>query len=251
MLINGIKNTTDTFQLDQGFFFGYGVFETILVLKEPVMLERHIERLNKGLKVLGINKIIQENEVREVIKELDCKNEAFKINVTPENVVCTKRAIPYTKKHYTQGFSLTVSDVRKSESSHMVYIKSMNLVDTVLEHQKAKENGYDEVLFLNSSGEITETCYANIFFVVENQIYTPSISCGLLDGTVRAWVIDNFNVQEGRFTLETLQRAEGIFITNSLMGVMNVTNLCDNAVKVTEIQRNIGEKYDNFIKNFL
>ena len=47
ILING-NLSEDKISLDSGFFFGRGVFETILVKEKPIFLGDHIQRLNSG-----------------------------------------------------------------------------------------------------------------------------------------------------------------------------------------------------------
>jgi 4-amino-4-deoxychorismate lyase len=80
-------------------------------------------------------------------------------------------------------------------------------------------------MFLNVHNELAEGSVSNIFFVKDNQLYTPDISCGLLDGIIRGWVMENFNVYTGRFTIEDMEKADECFITNSVMGIMRVNEI--------------------------
>lgn len=84
--------------IDEGIFFGKGVFETILILEKPVMLKEHLKRLNTSLKKLSIDKEINYDEVVDIIKKDNIKNKALKITITPKNNIISLRDIPYKKR---------------------------------------------------------------------------------------------------------------------------------------------------------
>ena len=44
----------ESIRIDNGLFFGKGVFETILVKEEAIFLEEHIKRLNNSINELNI-----------------------------------------------------------------------------------------------------------------------------------------------------------------------------------------------------
>ena len=64
--------------------------------------------------------------------------------------------------------------------------------------------------------------FANIFFVKEDKIYTPEISSGLLRGTMRDFLLENFEIVEEKIYAKDLASFDECFISNSLMGVRNV-----------------------------
>jgi len=84
---------------------------------------------------------------------------------------------------------------------------------------------------------------SNIFFIKGNTIYTPSLDCGLLDGIIRKFVIDNFTVIEGRFTEADLMSADSAFLTNSIMGIMKLRALNGRQYDESPIIREIQETY--------
>ena len=108
------------------------------------------------------------------------------------------------------------------------------------------ENGFDSALFLNERNEVCETSFANIFFVREDKIYTPEISSGLLRGTMRDFLLKNFEIVEEIINAKDLASFDECFISNSLMGVRNVKAIdkikfsCDNKTKL------IQEKLKNY-----
>ncbi len=231
--------------LDEGYFFGIGVFETINVVNGvPVLLEFHIERLNKALNTLSIDKYIMESDILNYIHLNNLVNTVLKVAVSKDNVIFTTRANTYTEDMYTEGFRLGFSEVMRNETSIMTYVKSLSQADNIIEKRKAKIDGIDEVIFFNSKGEITEGAVSNIFFVKGFQIYTPAVSCGLLDGTVRRYIIENFDVIEKSIRIEELEEFDEIFITNSLMGVMPVSELEGNILVRHEMTNKVRRYYE-------
>ena len=233
--------------LDEGIFFGKGVFETILFLEKPIFLKEHIERLKNGMKELGLEEL-EEEMLLDYISLNFIKNKAVKILVTPQNIIITEREIPYIEEDYIQGSSLKLSKVRRNSTSMLCYIKSTNYIENMIEKNKAKEDGFKDVLFLNENGYLSETSCANIFIVKNDKIYTPKVSCGLLNGIIRMWVIENFPVIEKELRLDDLKNADEVFITNSLMGIMKVKKFEDIEYKNNKIIKNIQLAYQEAIQ---
>jgi len=254
ILING-NLSVDKISLDSGFFFGRGVFETILVREKPIFLEAHLQRLNKGLNTLSVNKEITEAEIYIGVDKLSCKNCVLKIMVSEKNTIITKREIEYKYSDYEQGFSLGLSEVRRNAHSNLTYVKSFNYVENIIERDKIIKKGYNEALFLNTEGFISEGAVSNIFFVQNGIIYTPKIKCGLLPGITRDFVIQNslsigYKIQEGEFTLGKLMKSQGVFMTNSIMGIMKINKIGDKIVNESVVVSQIKRYYDRYIENY-
>ena len=242
--------------LDSGFFFGRGVFETILVKEKPILLGDHIRRLNSGLNTLCVDKEITEAEINIATQKLNCKNCVLKIMVSEKNTLFTTREISYVDSDYEKGFELGTSEVRRNAFSNLTYVKSFNYVENIIERDKMIKKGYDEALFLNTEGFISEGAVSNIFFIKNEVIYTPKIKCGLLPGIIRDFIIRNslsigFVVQEGEFTLKELMESDGIFITNSIMGIMKVRAIDGEVVNESTLVSKIKTYYDRYVRNYI
>lgn len=248
-ILNGKITNEETVQLDRGFFFGYGLFETIRVKNaQPILLKEHLDRLNAGLVILKIKKIVNEKEIRDQIKHFQQKDYALKIAVSDENILLSIRDIIYKQEDYDQGMSLYISTMRRNPSAYTTYLKSLNYADNIIEKQNALDLGYNEALMMNNEGFITECSMTNIFFIEDEQVYTPSIDCGLLNGIVRTWVINNYTVIDGEFSLDRLLNSDGIFITNSLMGIMKIFKVGDKQIKYSPIIEKIQREYNRFLE---
>jgi len=170
---------------------------------------------------------LEEVEIRQYLDELNINNKAVKITVTPLNIIITQRNIPYKEEYYNRGMKLTFSKVRRNSTSRLCYIKSTCYIENLIEKEEAKKKGFDDVIFLNEDGYVTETSCANIFIVKNNEIFAPRITDGLLDGIIRRKIIENFKVQEKSITLEELKTSDEVIITNSLMGAMSIKKIDD------------------------
>ena len=95
---------------------------------------------------------------------------------------------------------------------------------------KARNSGYDEVVFLNKHGQLVEGATTNLFFVKNNILFTPAVACGCLNGITRQ-IIKQCASQAGircrpiRAGVSRLAQADEAFLTNSVIGVMPLTQL--------------------------
>lgn len=210
--------------LDDGITFGRGVFETILIYNNRlILLDYHLDRLNNSIAKMKIGDRITMEEIITLVSKIDLRyNIVLKILVTRSNIILSTRNIPYTKEDYISGFKIKLSSVIRNSTSMLTYLKSINYIENIIENEKAKSEGYNEVIFLNENNLLTEGSTSNIFIVKDNIIYTPEIKSGILPGVIRRWVLENFNVIESKIPLNMLLEADEIFITNSVIGIMRV-----------------------------
>ena len=110
------------------------------------------------------------------------------------------------------------------------FLKSFNYLDNIAARMEARALGADEALILNHAGAVCSTSTANIFLVKKGRLLTPALDEGVLDGITRRAVLDLWKgdggvVREQRVALPLLERADEIFITNTLMELMPVAEI--------------------------
>jgi para-aminobenzoate synthetase/4-amino-4-deoxychorismate lyase len=93
----------------------------------------------------------------------------------------------------------------------------------VYEAARAGRPGHDDVLLWNHRGEVTETTTANVVADLDGNLCTPPVSCGLLAGTYRDWLIDGGRVTERVLGVEEVARARGLWLVNSVRGKVPAT----------------------------
>ncbi len=87
----------------------------------------------------------------------------------------------------------------------------------------AHTSGFDEVLFFNRDGQLTEGAISNVFLCVGGQWRTPALRCGVLPGVQRAALLTTLpGACEALLTLADLQAAETILLCNALRGTRRV-----------------------------
>ena len=241
-----ISYNKDYVKLDGGFYFAQGVFETILIKKEAIFLEEHINRLNKSVDIMNLGEHINTKFIKNFIQEEKLKNIVLKIVVTEKNIVFSTREIKYSKEDYENGFKLKLSYVLRNPTSRMTYIKSLSYNENLYEYNKANKEGFNEVVFLNIYGNIAEGATSNIFIIKDKKIYTPKISDGILPGVVRNWVIENFKVCEKHLNKKDLYSADEVFITNSVLGIMKVVQFEEKKYNTNVVEK-IRSEYEQFI----
>ena len=264
--------------LDEGFQFGLGAFETIAVeAGKPIFLDKHLKRLERAAEFLHLGTLsdrgITEKQILRYLEEQaqlpeswenfanmtqlpesrenfsDITHCALKIMLSKENVVFSMRANPYTPERYEKGFVLDISPVKRNETSSLVYHKTMNYGDCILEKRNAAAAGVDERLFLNTKDQICEGTVSNIFFVKQGKLYTPDTRCGLLPGILREYICETQHVEETTIYPENLKAYEECFVTNSLMGIMPVRQVGEILFTEEKVTQALMAKYQKLIAN--
>lgn len=215
---------------DEGYYFGLGAFETIAVENGfPQFLPQHYKRLLLALKFLNLNidfsKIEEKVNMNLAQKEMQEGRKVLKITVSEENIFVTTRTNTYQKEDYEKGFATAISNVRRNETSPFTYHKTLNYGDCIMEKRRAKEMGIQEPIFLNTRGEIAEGATTNVFFVKDEQIVAPPLSCGMLPGIIREYLYDAYTIKEQIILPEDIGEFDEMFLTNSLLGIMPVARL--------------------------
>jgi len=204
-------------------------FELIETLRHETgkgfhLLERHLARLSASAHHFGYP------FSREAV--LDALNaEAARITadialvrmVLAEDgtIVVTSREITLPTKDTVWRF--VISDQRVDEKDPLFYHKTTRrqFYDQEMERQKAL-TGCDEVVFLNTRGELTEGTRTTLFLEQDGRLFTPALACGLLPGTLREELLDlpRAAASEAVLTPADLARAERIYLGNSVRGLV-------------------------------
>jgi branched-chain amino acid aminotransferase/4-amino-4-deoxychorismate lyase len=121
-------------------------------------------------------------------------------------------------------------EIRRNEGSLASRCKTLAYLDNVLARAAARRAKADEALMLNNRGELACAAAANLFWLMGETLFTPALDCGVLDGVMRAQVLEaargmGLERREVRCGPEVLVGVEALFLTNSLIGVAPVSAL--------------------------
>jgi len=107
--------------------------------------------------------------------------------------------------------------------------------NSVLAKREAKLGGYDEAILLDAQGYVSEGSGENIFIVRRGILYTPDLSCSILEGVTRDTVITlaremGITVVECRFTRDQLWLADEVFLTGTAAEITPVREVDNRAI---------------------
>lgn len=234
---------------DRGFTLGDGLFETIPIHGgNPFLLDRHMARLRSSATVIKLMFPCDERLVMDGIATLCAKNSVIdgvaRLTVTRGEGArgygiksCINPTWTLTVRKYDfapkNPYTLAPVSIRRCEGSVLHAIKSTSALDRIMAYDEAVEAGADEALIQTTDGHISGAAAANIFWVKDKILYTPSLDCAILPGVTREAALEiaaaaGIACVPGRYGVDVIKDADEMFITNSLIGVAPVIKVHDN-----------------------
>jgi aminodeoxychorismate lyase len=229
---------------DRGFMYGDGLFETVRVVNgRPFRLAQHLERMTRGADFLKIKppfapkelqqfveQLIEQNQMPEAILRVTLTRGPGERGYTPNaegrpTVVMTLHAAPASENPI--HWSLITSPFRVLAADPLSSFKTLNKLTHVMARAEAMARGADEALLINTNGEVAETASGNLFWVYNDKICTTPTGRGVLPGITRAVVLEicqALGLQTNKRVIkpEALRNSEGIFVTQSALGIVPV-----------------------------
>ncbi|MDG1779145.1 MAG: aminotransferase class IV [Flavobacteriaceae bacterium] len=236
---------------NRGFAYGDAVFETIKVNNnKPVFWEAHYFRLMASMRILRMEIPMNftpeflETQIQDLVSSMPSKSISNRVKLT----VFRNTGGYYTPNSNDVSYIITVSELESdlyqiSDDHYEIelfkdYLVSPNLLSTLKTNNKAvnvvgsifaKENNYHNCLLLNTNKSIIEALNGNVFLVQGNSIKTPPLADGCLKGIIREQLIEiitkspDYDLIEASVSPFELQKADEIFITNVIQGIVPVT----------------------------
>ncbi len=228
---------------DRGLLLGDGLFETVLARDGALVLfDAHARRLQAGARTLGLP-APAEGALRALALQalgdagLSSSRAAVRLTLTagsggrgldrPDDPVPRLIASAAPAAAAAGPLSLTVAAVRRNDTSPAARLKTLAYLDNLIARRQARAAGADDALLLNTRGHLACAAVANLFWAAQGRLFTPALSCGVLDGIMRGQVLaaaaaagmDPAEVCAGA---EVLEAADAVFVTSSLVGVRAV-----------------------------
>ncbi len=201
----------------------FEIFESILWSHVYLWPQEHLERMAASASALGF--VWQRDEAERLLLSLEAEMRLTGTRFKVRLALCRKGelSVRYDPAPVLSGappLRLCVAAHRTDSSMPMLFHKTTRrrLYDRY--YALAREKGFDEVLFLNERGEVTEGAISNLFLRNGRQFLTPPLRSALLNGIYRSYVLATRPfVSEGTVTLAELKGAEMIYIANSVRGL--------------------------------
>lgn len=115
---------------------------------------------------------------------------------------------------------VAISSKRTASTDRFLRHKTTNRSLYESQRQRAVERGFDDLIFLNEREEVTEGAITNIFVETGEKLCTPPVSCGLLPGVYREYLLQsNPEMEERILSLRDLRTAKLVYLCNSVRGL--------------------------------
>lgn len=236
---------------DHGLLYGDGVFEGMRSYGGNVFrLKQHLERLWNSARAIrleipmtlesladAVNQTLETNEIRDGYVRLIVTRGAGTLSLDPNKtsnpqvIIITDHITLYPAEYYENGLEIiTVSTIRNHPAALSPRIKSLNYLNNILAKMEGLQAGCVEALMLNHKGEVAECTGDNLFLVRNDQLYTPPIDAGILEGITRDAVMelaraDGRHVQEIPLSRNDIFIADECFLTGSAAEVVPVVKV--------------------------
>ena len=236
---------------DHGLLYGDGVFEGIRSYNGRVfMLDAHIDRLYRSAKAIALeipmSKKAMSAAVVKTCKANNTMNGYVRLVVTRgvgtlgiNPYTCKKGAVIiiaakiqlYPQELCTHGLQVVTSGTLRNHTESLnPCVKSLNYLNNIMAKIEAINAGVEEVVMLNPQGFVAEASGDNIFIIKGNQLVTPPISCGVLEGVTRDVVMelarqDGMDVRECVLTRYDLYNADEMFLSGTAAEIISVIEM--------------------------
>ena len=252
--------------LNHSLHFASSVFEGIGVYNQkPLFLGEHISRLFKSAQLMRLKTESSKKKIENISKEL-CKINKIKDgyirpiifrsshSMSPETKSCKSilsiAAWEWGKLFNKNYISLNISKYPKLNSKiYPTQAKSSGSYQVaVIERSKLEKTKFDDCLMLDLKGNVAETSACNIFWIKNQEVFTPLIHSSL-DGITRRCIIKlcklyDIKVSVGNYKLEKILDADYVFTTGTAAEIQVIGKINKKKFKInSDIVKFLKKKY--------
>ena len=262
-----IKLTTE----NRGYKYGDALFETLKVVNGKIFFwEDHYFRLMASMRILRMDIPMNftmeflEAEILKTLEANDLLNSAARVRLNVDRgeggkylpsddskVSFNISTEPHSNPFYTiDAGAKYIVDLYKDyfmAPGLLSGLKSNNKAVQVIGSIYAKENDLDNCLVLNTNKSIIEALNGNLFLVIGDKIKTPPLEDGCLKGVMRKQILEllakdvNLFIEETSISPFELQKADELFITNVIKGIVPITQYRKKTYKTEFAQKIIAK----------
>ena len=160
----------------------------------------------------------------------------------------------FTPEARMRGIRLQISDWRRPHpqtAPTAAKAAGLYMICTMSKH-KAENDGYEDAMMLDWRGQVAEATGANIFFVINGAIHTPTPDC-FLDGITRQTVIGlakarGYTLIERAIQPEELSQAQECFLTGTAAEVTPVREIGPYTFTPGEVTQTLLSDYEALVR---
>lgn len=241
-ICNGItfaEQATSLHPENRSFRYGDGLFETIRFANGMMPLwDLHAERLFNGLSTLQVTygkhftPALLRHQVVSLCEKNRLTNARIRITVSrgeggileptsasPDYIIQTWPLDEPAPRFNTNGLHLQVYEDGLKPADTLSNLKSTNYLVYAMAALHAKQQKANDAIVLNHHGRIADCSIANIFWVDGTQLFTTPLSEGPVAGVMRKYLLSEMKCIERPVSVQELQHASEVFITNAVRGI--------------------------------
>jgi len=239
-------------------------------------LNDHVKRFRNSGKFYNIKLNFSDRQIQNAVIDLCKKNKIKKscyirpfyfVGEYGINLHVTKKApthtaifsFPFGDLFNKNGISATISKWRKfSDLSTPTQAKmGGNYLNSILATQDAKQNGFDEAILLDQSGNVSEAPGENIFLIKDDKLVTPSLNSSALDGITRRTIITlardmKLKVKTRKVSKNELKLADEIFLSGTAAEITPIIKIDKKKIgngKVGNMTKLFMDTYSDIVMN--
>lgn len=235
-----------------GFWLGDGIFETFLVENGAVFAKkRHQARLVAAAKKLAIESSWLEVSTDSAMGstmdspmdsglDLAVKWLGEQTGQIRVSLLSSGDCLIASRTHEIPESSLRVTlyPYPKNQDSILAGVKTLSYGENAHSLRYAQEKGFDDVLFLNQRGEVSESALANLLLFDGSRWWTPPLSSGALPGVTRELLIAHFEVGERTISQRDLVEMKAMALTSSLRDIQAISKFEEHSyLALNEVDR--------------
>jgi 4-amino-4-deoxychorismate lyase len=245
---------------DRGLCYGDGLFETILFVRGLAPLwSRHMARLTESCARLTLPVPDADLLAREAVHACaGIARAAVRITLTRgagprgyaiQNTMRTTRILAASAAPeipadcYHRGVRVRRCALRLGEQPALAGIKHLNRLEQVLARAEWNDEAIIEGILCDTRGRVIGATAANLFAVIDGRLVTPALQrCGVA-GVGRAEVLAQRECEVRDLAMEELLRADEVFLSNSVRGILPVATLDERRWSVGPVTRNLQARW--------
>lgn len=177
-----------------------------------LFLKEHLNRLQESSRYFSypFNKEEVQNQVEDLCQSLD-----FDTDYRLKMFLAKNGELTFEHNQLT-GLADDFCQARLVEQTHPLDSPYTYFKTSYRPHISLEPH---EQIYYNQKKELLETSIGNLVLKIEDQLYTPPVHLGLLNGIYRQSLIANNQVTERVLTLEDLKQAQAIYGCNAVRGL--------------------------------
>lgn len=199
----------------------FSLIETMLWQEDKgyFLLGLHLERLKKSCGYFSIPLDFKKLKKNLQNLQADMRRGKWRVRVSV-NTLGEANIEKQPLEEVSAPVSVKISSERIDPENIFLYHKTTHRYIYDRESKKARSQGFFEVIFLNTGGQLTEGAISNIFILKQGRLYTPAVKCGLLDGVLRQHLLKEGRAQERIIYPRDISSADKFYIGNSVRGLL-------------------------------